>query len=274
MRNTAIAMFTAAVVIVSGCRHQTEDVVYLGQLFNTFGHATQERINGKVKVLKQTNFVADEKNGKVVKGRVFNNEDWKATPLGRDFREEYNISGGVIRSTSYDESGKVMLDVRAEADGRILTGSEYYMNNELRYKVTYRYEGDRLVEALANDPDTDTLITKVKYEYDEKEYILKVQNFDFADFPQDYTLFDRNEKGHPVKVLIYNKEGQLTSLHDYFFNNKGERIGQHEENFNSGVILDLTFMYEYDRKGNYTAIIYSKNGKPLIYREREITYYE
>jgi hypothetical protein len=119
-------------------------------LYNTWGHAGQEKIKGKVKEFKQTSFWAAEENGKVVKGKVITTEDSKSLAnMGRDITEEYNESGIVLRSTAFNENGKVLQDVKTTAEGKILLGSGYYTNDTLRANVKYKYEGNNLIKGIA-----------------------------------------------------------------------------------------------------------------------------
>ncbi len=264
----------AVAVLASGCTQKTKDFVYLGQVYNTFGHPGQEKIKGKVKEFKQMNFWAAEENGKIVLGKAVTTEDRKTTQLARDIMEEYNESGTLLRSTSYDENGKVLQDVKTNAEGKILQGSGYYMNDTLRANVEYKYEGNNLIEAIAYNPLNDTVFMSIKYEYDPNGYVIKLQTFSYKGEPEGYSIRTRNENGQEVQVQGFNKDGKLTSQFDYTYNDKGERITQHQQNFTTEVIIDYTFTYEYDKMGNYTAIIFYKDGEPFIYRAREYKYYD
>jgi uncharacterized protein YjhX (UPF0386 family) len=275
MKKTIFIMTIAAGVLVAGCKQEPKEYVYLGQLYNTWGHAGQEKIKGKVKEFKQTNFWAAEENGKVVKGKILTIEDRKSLAnMGGDFTEEYNESGTVLRSTSFNENGKVLQDVKTTAEGKILLGSEYYMNDTLMANVKYKYEGNNLIEGIAYNPLNDTVFMTIKYEYDPNGYIIKTQSFNYKGEPQGYTILTRNENGQVVKVHAYTKDGKLNSQTDYTYNDKSERIAQHQQIFTTKVVIDYTFTYEYDKMGNYTAIIFQKDGKPLVYRAREIKYYD
>jgi hypothetical protein len=92
--------------------------------------------------------------------------------------------------------------------------------------------------------------------------------------PQAYAIQARNTSGQPTKVQNFTKDGKLNSQTDYVYNDKGERTGHHQQIFTSNQVIDYTFTYEYDKMGNYSAIIFYKDNKPFLYRTREITYYE
>jgi len=268
-------MGIAAALLVAGCKKEPKEYACLGQLYNTWGQASQEKIKGKVKEFKQTNFWAIEENGKVVRGNALTTEDRKSLAnMGGSFTEEYNESGTVLRSTSYDENGKIIQDVKTNPEGKILLGSAYYLNDTLQANVKYKYEGNNLIEAIAYNPLNDTVFMSIKYEYDPNGYIKKIQTFNYKGGPQGYSIRNRNEDGQEVQIQGYTKDGKLISQTDYTYNEKGERITHHQQNFTTGVVIDYTFTYEYDKMGNYSVIIFQKDGKPLVYRVREYKYYD
>jgi YD repeat-containing protein len=274
MKKTFLIMGIAAVVLITGCKKEPKEYVYLGQLYMAWDHAGQEKIKGRVKEFKQTHFWAAEENGKIVKGKILTIKDRESLAgMGRDMTEEYNESGTVLRSTFFDENGKVLQDVKANAEEKILTVSEYYLNDTLRAKVKYRYDGNNLIEFIAYNPINDTVMMSFKYEYNQNGFIIKTQSYNYKGELQGYTIRTRNENGQVIQTQNYNKDGKLTSQTDYTYNDKGERITQHQQIFTTGQVIDYTFTYEYDKMGNYTAIIFHTDGKPLIYRAREIKYY-
>jgi hypothetical protein len=275
MKKTILVLFTGLAVLSAGCSKKTEDFVYLGQMYNTFEHATQTKIKGKVKEFKQTHFWAEDVNGKIVRGKSITLEDRKTLPIAFiNFTEEYNQEGCVLKSTSFDENGKVLQEIRVEVDGKTIQKSGYYTNDTLSANVKYRYEGGNIVEALVYNPVKDTILMSAKYEYDQNGKINKIQTFNYKGEPQGYSLRTRNEKGREVKIENFNKDGKLTSQYDNIYDDKGDRIEAHQEVFTTGVVSIYTFKYEYDKMGNYTAIIFLKDNKPSIYRMREIKYYD
>ncbi len=267
-------MGLAAIVLMTGCSQKPKEFVYLGQLYSTFGHAQQEKIKGKVKELKQTHFWAAEENGKVVKGKPITVADRKTTPLGYNFSEEYNPSGIVTRNTIFDENGKVLQDIMVATDGKMIIRSLYKTNDTVQAYGKYKYEGERPVFLTGYEAETDTVSASISYEYDQKGNLIKVQLINHKNEPQGYTLFGHDEKGNLTGFKGYNKAGEPATQYDFTYNEKGDRISQHQQDFAIKRVIDYTFTYEYDRNGNYTAIIFHKDGKPFIYRSREITYYD
>ena len=66
----------------------------------------------------------------------------------------------------------------------------------------------------------------------------------------------------------------MTMMYKYGYDADGHRISQYQENYTDGDKRGYRFDYEYDRTGNYIKVVYIKDDKPLIYRERQIKYYE
>jgi hypothetical protein len=275
MKKTILVLFTGLAVLSAGCSKKTKDFVYLGQMYNTFEHGVQTKIKGKVKEIKQTHFWAEEVDGKIVKGKKITTEDSKTLPMTFiNFTEEYNPEGSVIRSTSYDENGKALQDIKVEAEGSMIHKSRYFTKDTLAANVKYKYEGGNMVELIATNPQNDTVFMSVKYEYDKNGKIIKTQIYNFKGEPQNYSLHTRNENGRDKMVENYNKDGKLTAQFESTYNDKDDRIFVHHHFLTTGVVADYSFKYEYDKTGNYTAIIFCKDNKPFIYRMREIKYFD
>ncbi len=264
----------AVAVLITGCAKEPKEYVYLGQVYGTFGHAAQEKIKGKVKELKQTHFWASEENGKVVKGKPITLADRKTTPLGNDMFEEYNPSGTVVRSIIYDENGKVMQEVRVETDGKLMTKTSHFVNDTLSWIGKYKYEGENPVLLTGYVAKGDTVGGIMEYEYDQNGFITKTRLLNYKSEPLSHTLWSRDEKGNLAGTKSFDSKGTQVTQYDYTYDDKGHRIGHHQQDFRLNRITDYTFKYEFDKMGNYTAIIFYKDGKPFIYRQREIKYYD
>jgi hypothetical protein len=277
MKKSIFVLVTVFAVLTSGCTRKSKDFVYLGQMKGTPGFAAQEKIKGKVKEFKETFFWAQEINGKIEKGKRINQEDLKTNSLNNEcisMTEEFSPSGIVLRSTLFNENGGNFQDYIVEAEGKLINRFLYKVLDTVRVYGICKYEGENPVLATAYDAKTDTVMMILKYEYDQNGNITKTQTLNYRNEPASYTLWNRDLKGNLVKVQYFSPEGNLFSQFDYTYNNKGERITQHQQNNKTGLVIDYTFTYEYDKMGNYTAIIYHKDGKPFIYCEREIKYYD
>jgi hypothetical protein len=241
----------------------------------TSGFSAQEKIKGHVKEFKESYFWAQEVNRKIEKGKRITRKDEETILLvNSSMTEEYNSSGIVLRSTLFNDNGENFQDYIVEAEGKIISKFLYKVYDTASVYGKYEYEGENPVLLTAYNSKTDSVMMSLKYEYDQNGNIIKTQTILNRNEPTSYTLFNRDVKGNLVKIQRFNKDGRLTMQYDYTYNKKGERITHHQQNFSTGVVVDYTVTYEYDKMGNYIAIIYHKNGKPFVYCEREIKYYD
>jgi hypothetical protein len=275
MKKLFIALFVMSAIIAFACTQKPKEFVYLGQMYNSWSMGQQEKIYGKVKELKQTHYWAEVSEGKVTKGKPITIEDRKTTVLGNDFTQTFNEEGAALSFRSVDENGKAITDIRATAEGKLVKRSEYFYLDTLRGIGIHHYEGDILVRIDGYMAGNDTIQMNVKYESDADGHFKKIQYYNKKDEPQGYTVFERNENGQVVKFQSFNAAGDMTNQTEYGYNDKGDRISQHEQIFGTNArVTDYTYQHEFDKNGNYTAIIVLKDGKPLWIRAREITYYE
>jgi hypothetical protein len=241
----------------------------------TYRYNAQEKIKGHVKEFKESYFWAQEVNGKIGKGERITKKDGETTSLDNHIMtEEFSSSGIVLRSTLFNDNGENFQDYVVEADGKLINKFLYKVYDTVTVYGKYEYEGEKPVLLTAYNAKTDSVMMSLKYEYDQKGNIIKTQTFLNKNEPTSYTLFNRDVKDNLVKVQRFNKDGKLTMQFEYTYNKKGERITHHHQNFITGVVTDYTLTYEYDKMGNYSTIIYHKDGKPFIYCAREIKYYD
>lgn len=275
MKKLFIAFVAMATLLAFACTQKPKEFVYLGQLYYSWNMGQQEKIYGKVKELKQTHYWAEESDGKIIKGKGITTEDRKTTVVGNDFTQTFNEAGAALSFRSADENGKAITDIRATAEGKFIRKAEYFTADTLTGIGIHNYEGDILVRVDGYMPGNDTIQLNIKYESDATGHYKKIQYYNKKNEPRGYTIFERNENGQVVKFQSYNADGSMNNQTEYTYNEKGDRISQHEQIFGTNArVTDYTFQHEFDKMGNCTAIIFLKEGKPFIYRAREITYYE
>ena len=115
-----------------------DNYILVGQLYSTQPFGFPEKIIGKVQSLKEVNYWAEEKNGKVVRRNVITTEDRKTTPMRMNFMEEYNSSGTVTKSVTLNENDEEIAYCNVEAEGKIIKKAMYYSNSILGLYTGYR----------------------------------------------------------------------------------------------------------------------------------------
>jgi hypothetical protein len=274
MRKLVFVTVIAACLADTCFSQQTNDYVLLGQLYGTPTFGFFEKLRGKVKELKQTNYFTKEENGKIVKVRVLTTEDRITAPSGRDYFEEFNSFGTILKDGVLDENGKLLEYWDVDADSGKILAAAYYVNDILRAGIKTKYNGDLLEEITYFLPGTEVLAKRVYIRYDQNGNRTSSQFFNNRNVLVSKNEYIYNDKGLLELFNIYSNAGKLTAFYRYTYNDKGYKLTQHQETYGDGDIRDYRFEYEYDIMGNYTKVIYFRDNKPLIYRERQIKYFD
>jgi hypothetical protein len=267
-------MVFAAFISNAISSQQTNDYVFLGQLYGTTTFGFFEKLKGKVMEIRQTNYFTREENGKIVKVRILTTEDRKTSPSGRDYFEEFNSSGTIIKEGVLDENGQILEYWDVDADSGKILSAAYYTNDILRANIRTKYNGNYLEEITYLIPGTEVQMRRVRIKYDQDGNRTEYQFFNNRNQPGSRNEYIYNEKGLPEAFNVYSATGQLIEIYRYTYNDKGFKLTQHQETYLNGDIRDYRFEYEYDDKGNYVKVIFMRDNKPAIYRERQIKYFE
>ncbi len=274
MKKSVLITAITLLISVNCLAQQTENSVLVGQLYGTQPSSFFDKLNGRVKELKQTNYLAGEKHGKPLKVRVLTTEDRKTAPSGRDYFEEYDQYGTILKSGTLDETGKLLEYWDVDADNGKILQAYYYVNDVLRNDIKVKYDGNNLVETNYYMPGTNILTRGIRYEYDESGNRIKLQFINLANRVLSYNVYAYNTQGLVESMKAYNSVGIMTAIYNYTYNSKGHRMTQHQETVADGDKRDYVFKYKFDKMGNYTRVVYYKDNKPLIYRERQIKYFK
>jgi hypothetical protein len=251
-----------------------KDFVLVGQLYGTQTFGFFDKLKGQVMEVRQTNWLARKENGKFVKVRKLTTEDRILYPSGKDYFEEYNTSGTLLKDGVMDENGQLVEYWDVDADsGRILSAA-YYTNDILRANIMTKYNGSNLEEIIYVYPGTDMMMKRVIISYDGNGNRTKYQFYNNSNQLLSTNEYLYDEKGNLKLFNVYSGTGEQTAFYSYTYNDKGFKLTQHQETFSDGDVRDYRFEYEFDETGNYIKIIYIKDNKPVIYREREIKYYK
>lgn len=212
------------------------------------------------------------KNGKTTKSENYRNGKlWSAE------ENEYDESGNLIKSSSYDadrkftsysvygynESGKRIKISKYDGSGTLTEYTEIKRDGKYVLSETvYDADGNKTeyTEYLENTPDYNTYSRTKRYE--------KYENGKLAE------LREYNEDGRMTKLISYDGEGNKKLYEEYVTlkvkHNGYEGISaviKTHETYNDGKLEHRT-EYEYDENGNRTKISeYDGEGKLIEYTE-------
>lgn len=251
-------------------------------------------VRGKVKKLQQRSYVAIAKGPQAVdkgekKGQFF---VYEFGENGRKVKEERFTEAGVCREKiqyEYDENGNLSKESHYTPAGVLTANKNYGYDKEGRLKHcsilddkgeimqrdVYRYdiEGNMVQEAgyLTNG----TKCSEFRYIYDsygqqiERKVLLQPEGSD----PVGSVRRGYNFQGRVVFEEFLSPDGTSQSQHTYRYNTKGELISGTERP--EGQTEEVKYVYKFhnDNQGNWKIRIKYIDDVPVVYEEREYTYY-
>jgi hypothetical protein len=249
--------------------------VMTGQLYSTPRHGFPDRIMGKVFEVKTSCFWVKTEDGKVVADRKINASERGSLQIGQDFLEQFNSSGTISRFESINDNGGVTNYWIVESEGKVISKAlNYNMNNAVIRSCDYSYSGGNLTEVRMFNGVQGSLINKIVYDYYPDGNRSKFQILNNKDVVVGYTEFTYNKNGVLEQSKVYSGNGIMISIFENKFNDNGERISSHMQNFANGLVQDYTYTHEYDKNGNWIKIVFYKDNEPYYLRIREIRYYD
>ncbi len=219
------------------------------------------------------NFVREyNKNGETTKSENYRNGKlWSAE------ENEYDESGNLIKSSSYDADRKLTgYDVYGyNESGKRIKISEYDGSGALTGYTEIKRDGDYILSETVYDADGN------KTEY--TEYLENTRDYNTYSRTKRYERYENgklaelteyNEKGERTKRVLYDGEGNKTEYTEYITlkvkHNGYEGIStdiKTREVYNNGKLESRT-EYEFDENGNRTKISeYDGEGKLTEYTE-------
>lgn len=251
-------------------------------------------VRGKVKKVQQRSYVAIAKGPQAVdkgekKGQFF---VYEFGENGRKVKEERFTEAGVCREKiqyEYDENGNLSKESHYTPAGVLTANKNYGYDKEGRLKYcsilddkgeimqrdVFRYdiEGNMVQEVgyLTNG----TKCSEFRYIYDsygqqiERKVLLQPEGSD----PVGSVRRGYNFQGRVVFEEYLSPDGTSQSQHTYRYNTKGELISGTERP--EGQTEEVKYVYKFhnDNQGNWKIRIKYIDDVPVVYEEREYTYY-
>lgn len=260
-----------------------------------FDAVDRERLllKGKVKSLRQSSYVAVARGEEILRGAkqgefvdyLFDMDGWILS-------EKRYSDKGILQQTidkTYGEEGNLMADTVSDGKGDKISYTVYSYGNDkrMRSKTVHNMDG--------------TLLNKTVYKYDVEGNQVKEMTYGkdgrlYLEYDNQYNaygqLIQREAVIRPSDDAVYNKVVRL-----YNFNGRVEmesvylpsdslQCNRSYKYAASGQIVSgttcevgkdvVSYKYKFynDKQGNWKKRIKFVNDKPLVYEEREYTYFE
>ncbi|SDC10649.1 hypothetical protein [Williamwhitmania taraxaci] len=260
-------------MLFTGCKkHEPTEKTILG--WWTPYYFMPEKLNGKVKVVKEQNYWAVYENGQIIKGELIAASEKKNIGWTDDFDALFDEQGQILKCDLLNTQGitsgswLITLDegiptiatwqehdsvtttvaIKTDKKGNIVETNFYSgTSKELLYRTDWVYaKNNEFIRAIWYD--TQGKLTKNnRYTWNSDEQVTEIESYTGAD-------------SLVVKFSIaYNKKG---------FSKKQERIAP-----NGQALKKVMIKYEYDENLNWIRAVFFEDEKPLAVAERTYEYY-
>lgn len=254
--------------------------------------------HGNVKSVEQHSFKAKKNHGTIISGRTAHEFRGEV-----DFRLEYDSSGRTTGRTLYSNVSKQpfwSIDYSYDSLGHVIQSRKYRFKQGLteitNYENVYDEQG-RLVMRTARDQAPGPL-RRWRYAYDAKGFVTEFNVNDSTMDPDGlklsysdargnilkewdytgaklstYTEYNYDSLGYKTEERLYNRSAKLIYVLHWKYSAKHELERYENCSGNSHSCESWNYKYQYDANGNWTRRVEYRNGKPVLVKERTITYY-
>ena len=251
-------------------------------------------LQGKVKQMIETQYIAVEKFGKVEKGDLYRRDGWDMTI---DFNEQGNYS----KITYFDSYGQIVgyTDYLYNKQNQLTTEQNYDAEGGFSDKRVYSYDEKNRINQIVRLNSSGNLTGSTLIEYDDKKNIIERASYNARGklLGKEVSKTDKND--FPIETKIYNSENRLVNYRTEAFDKKGLRreltvfspeedvlmkisfnydkkgnlILQEGTDETGAAFLPVRYEYEFDKQKNWIRRVEYVGDKPTFVTERHFQYY-
>lgn len=273
MKKFTLFSLTIALIIGGCAKNKPIETTVLGMWTNYY--LIPATLKGKIKDIKELNFWAIEKDGKITKGELMTKKDLDSIGSTPNFIAHFDDIGILIKHDILDGENVVESSVGIVENGKCIR-----FDNKVKDTTTYyiipEYDNlGYLVGANVYKPLVDTITGKYIFSHNSKGNFTKYEYFNYKNQKTGYHVISLDEKGNVLISKYFNKADSLRSTMTNTYSDNGSIIKQ--QVFNERLKSTETWDYKDLKLDNHDNVIESyanvNNGKYKIFVERSFIYY-
>jgi hypothetical protein len=268
--------FIVLMLIGSGCTQKKpaeKTILGMGTDYVYF----PETLNGKIKELRETNYWAAEKDGKITRGNPITWKELDSIGSTRNLVAYFDINGVVTRYDLVDENNVVRnSNIGTFENGKGIRWESKQNDSTLLYMIPEYDTKGSFVGGKTYRPIADTVINSFAISYDENGNYTRIENFNYKGMKGSYqVLIYHNEPMKVIETQFYSKDDTLRQTFRTTFSEKGflqlqEVIIEKPKSTETWKVQDLSF----DDHGNWLQALNDVDeGKFRLVAERTYVYY-
>ena len=233
-------------------------------------------LNGKIKELRETNYWAAEKDGKITKGNPATWKDLDSVGSTRNLVAYFDNNGSLTKYDLVDENNVIRYStIGTIENGKYIRWEEKIKDSTYRYMIPEYDSQGYSVGGKRYRPGVDTLLGSVVITNDAKGNYTRIEFFNNKKELRGYQVFTLNETGKIIDTKFFTKDDTLRQTFVNTYNEKGSLIGQkvNIEKPKRTILWDVKDL-EFDDHGNVLMIFSNiDEGKFKLVGERTYIYY-
>lgn len=235
-----------------------------------------ETLTGKIKELRETNYWAVEKDGKISKGNPISWKDLDSVGSTKNLVAYFDDKGTLTRYDLIDENNVIRNStIMTVENGKAIRWDFKSKDSTTQYLIPeYDSQGFNAGGKIYN-PVADTLVVRSVITNNEKGNLIKLEYFNFKNLKGSYQEFSLNEQEKVIETKFFSKDDTLRQTFSNTYNDKGFLATQTVKIERPKSIINWEVQHLlFDDYGNWLQC-YSNidNGKFKLVAERTYIYY-
>lgn len=227
---------------------------------------TKSNLNGKVKSYTISEYKAENRFGKIERGRQ-----------KFSFAAKFNDKGNQVEKNSFNSDGSLDYNCTYKYDdkGNKVKENCYNSDGSLYKWYIYNYDdkGNKILEERFYKSGGVVRHTKLTRKYDEKGNQVEDNFYNSDGSLGARYIYKYDDKRNLVESNFYKSDGSLGVRWIYKYDDKRNRVESNRYKSDGSLDIKHTFKYEFDEIENWTKQIEFNKGTPILITERVFEYF-
>jgi hypothetical protein len=232
-------------------------------------------LKGQVKEVKELNYWAIEKEGKIAKGAIMTKKDLDSVGSTPNLAAFFDEKGILTKYNTLDGENATQSNIATIKNGKYERWDQKQNDKPLYYIIPEYDSKGNLGSATSYRPVADTVVNKVVLGYDTKGNYNRIEYYNSKNNKTGYHVCTVDNEGNYIEADYFNKADSLSFTLTNKFDRNGNIIMQTTLNVKTKVsgVWDCKVL-KTDAKGNWIETYADiDNGKFKIFSERTFIYY-
>jgi hypothetical protein len=232
-------------------------------------------LKGKVNEVKELNYWAADKDGKITKGELMTKKDLDSIGSTQNLVAYFDNKGTLMRYELLDRENVIQNRLGTIENGKCIRWDLKLKDSTFLYIVPQYDKLGYIIEGSSYRPIVDTLVNKVVLTYDSKGNYTKIEYFNYKNQKTGYHVCSLDKDGNYIEAKYFNKNDSLAYTLTTTYDKNGSIIKQKtfDEKTKSSGIWDYKDL-KLDVHGNWVESYANiDNGKYKVFIERSYIYY-